>query len=190
MIRKLIGWLTAKLPPPRTYFDRDGVSPYLSRYYLLGAPKAPDGGPAFDDRGRPRPGTVDAEGIGIYLHRFHRGDDGEQLHNHPWRWSFSLILAGGYFEERRNGLDVESHEYRPGSINFLRSDTFHRVDLREADAWSLFIAGPREQGWGFWDRATGIFTPWREYISDRRKQRFEREFYRWLEIRSQKERPS
>ncbi len=167
MIRKLIGWLTSKLPPPRVIFDRDGKEPYLSRYYILGAPVAPDGAP-FDASGNPKVGIKWSDGLGIFLHRFHRGDDGDELHNHPWGWSVSIILAGGYFEERRHGLDVHSHEYRPGSINVLRADTFHRVDLRESDCWSLFVAGPKVQGWGFWDRTNGMFTPWRRYIVERR----------------------
>ena len=35
-------------------------------------------------------------GIGVYLHRFHRPDIDQHLHNHPWRWAASLILNGSY----------------------------------------------------------------------------------------------
>src|SRR4051812_13096994 len=32
----------------------------------------------------------------MYLHRFWAGD--LELHDHPWKWSFSLILWGSYTE--------------------------------------------------------------------------------------------
>lgn len=171
MIRRLVEWVASKLPPPRVIKDRDGVSPYLSRYYLFGRPHHPDGSYPFDEFGQPRQGVVWPDGVGVYLHHFHRGDDDGDLHNHPWEWGVSLILAGGYFEERRRGLMVDSHEYRPGSINVLRANTFHRVDLREHDAWSLFVVGAKTQSWGFWDRATGIFLPWRDHIALRREEK-------------------
>ena len=54
---------------------------------------------------------------------------------------------------------------RAGSLESLRRDDFHRVDLLERDSWSLFVAGPRVGSWGFADRRTGEFTPWREFIA-------------------------
>ena len=43
--------------------------------------------------------------ISMYLHLFIRPDEERAIHNHPWLWSASLILVGGYTEERlhRNG---------------------------------------------------------------------------------------
>ena len=46
-------------------------------------------------------------------------------------------------------------------------DTFHRVDLLEDDAWSLFLVGPKTKSWGFWDRVTGQYTEWREFLRRR-----------------------
>ncbi len=63
---------------------------------------------------------------------------------------------------------MESRTVRPFTINVIRADDYHRVDLLEADAWSLFVAGPKTTGWGFWERDTGIVTPWREFIARRR----------------------
>jgi hypothetical protein len=51
---RALRWLAAKLPPPRVIFDRAGRSPYLSRYYLVGAPKMADGSNPFDATGAPR----------------------------------------------------------------------------------------------------------------------------------------
>jgi hypothetical protein len=110
---------------------------------------------------------------GLYLHRFHRSDDEAELHNHPWRWAVSLVLQGGYSEERVVGESysegktlplVMRRQVRPGSLNFLRGDDFHRVDLTDGDAWTLFLVGPVVQSWGFLDRMTGIFTPWRQFL--------------------------
>ena len=151
MMRAILHWLVTKLPEPRVIYDREGGSPYLSRWYLR-----------QHTRG---------EGVAVFLHRFHRGDDDVELHNHPWEWSVALILSGGYREERRVGTSdhVIVRELRPGRLNVIRGTDFHRVDLYEGDAWSLFLAGPHTGiGWGFWNRLTREFTPWREFITRKR----------------------
>ncbi|HZC29939.1 MAG TPA: hypothetical protein VE261_00365, partial [Gaiellaceae bacterium] len=162
MIRALIEAIAKRLPNPRVIYDREGGTPYLSRYYIFGAPKMPDGSAPFDELGAPRVGIDDWARYGVYLHKFHRSDDADDLHNHPWAWSFSIILAGGYVEERlddamvADGLGgwhhrvffsppkrIEVRRLTAPSFNFIRESTFHRVDLIEADAWTLFIAGPK-----------------------------------------------
>lgn len=150
MMRQFLLWLTERLPPPRVIYDRNGRSPYLSRWYLIGNPTRED-----------RP-------FAIYLHKFHRGDDEPELHNHPWRWAVSLILSGGYVEERRVGSGVQAHVVLPGTINFIRANDFHRVDLRDQDAWTLFLVGPKIQDWGFWERVSGRYMPWRDFINELR----------------------
>ena len=103
-MKRFVNWLASKLDPPRVIYDREGGSPYLSRYYVFGAPKASDGKPVFDKTGNPRPGIEwnDRVGpVGIYLHKFHRSDDDQDTHSHPWLWSIAIILSGGYSEERR-----------------------------------------------------------------------------------------
>jgi len=108
-----------------------------------------------------------------FLQHFRRSDDTHQLHNHPWHWAASLILRRGYLEERRRevgkkwGLhgDRIHHYFREVYIrsvrytNFLWHDTFHRVELDRGEAWTLFLAGPKVQDWGFWNRSTGKYTP-------------------------------
>ena len=165
--RSLVEWLASKMAPPRVIFDRSGVSPYLSRYYLIGRPWMRDGSEPIDELGSPRRDAVFRTGVHVYLHHFHRSDEDRALHNHPWQWSRSLILAGGYIEERRGPDDlVRRRVVRPGAWNTIDGDDFHRVDLIENDCWSLFIAGPKHgRSWGFWDRVTGKFLPWREFIA-------------------------
>ena len=173
--RFVLRWVTRNMDPPRIIYDREGGSPYLSRWYAFGAPVASDGKPVFDHFGNPREGVTwdDRKGpIGVYVHRFHRGDDDDATHSHPWLWSVSLILAGGYIEERRmRGTNiVVTRTVKPWMLNFIRGDDFHRVDLIEKDAWSLFFAGPRVSSWSFWDRKTGETMPWREFIARKRGQ--------------------
>jgi hypothetical protein len=153
-LRTLLHWLAAKLPPPRVIYDRAGESPYLSRWYLLR--------------------HASKKGFALFLHRFHRGDDDVELHNHPWKWSASLILSGGYREERRvrvfrHHWTIVTRELRPGQINIILGDDIHRVELLDGEAWSIFLAGPHTgAGWGFWNRVTKEFTPWREFITRKR----------------------
>jgi hypothetical protein len=174
MFSRTLHRLAALLGSPRIIYDRAGVSPYLSRWYLLGAPKASDGKPVFNSTGNPRDGITwnDRKGpVAIYLHKFHRGDDDEETHNHPWLWSVAIILSGGYYEYRL-GNDNQLHRrtFLPGMINLIRGNDFHRVDLVGNESWSLFIAGPRVSSWGFWDRKERRCVPWREFIARKRGQ--------------------
>jgi hypothetical protein len=156
--------------PRRTIYDGDGINPYLSRWYLLGRFSMPDGSSPFDRFGNPKPGASSGDSpIGLYIHRFHRSDIDRELHGHPWTWALSFVVAGGYREERRVGRSVWSRIVPPLSLNFLTQEDYHRVDLLEADAWTIFLVGPKASSWGFWDRETGELTPWREFFN--RKQR-------------------
>jgi hypothetical protein len=147
MIARLLELLSRLLP--RTTISVGG-RPYLTRFYLFGKDRA--WGNAF-------------------LHRFHSSDQGDELHNHPWKWGASLILAGGYDEEYRvpdlenvpgdEVFDVRRRRVLPGTLHRFGDDHFHRVDLLEGEAWTLFFAGPRTKDWGFWDRHTGEFKDWR-----------------------------
>jgi hypothetical protein len=179
-------WLSARLPNPRVIRSRDGLA-YLTRWYLWGAPKVPaDFVSPFDEYGNPIPEAVWADGIGVYLHRVHRSDDELALHNHPWMWARAIILHGGYLEERRTRWDiVRGYRRRPGDVVELDAGTFHRVQLAkcgcrvcvsvpeaeraDVESWSLFVCGPKHgRSWGFWDRDTGVFLPWREFIAKAR----------------------
>jgi hypothetical protein len=129
----------------------------------------PDGSDPIDALGNPKPGAIFPPGLGLYLHHFHRSDRAFALHNHPWRWAYAFILAGGYREERREADDtVRTLTRRPGSLVRIRDLDFHRVDLIAKDSWSLFLAGPKVANWGFWDRDSKEFTPWRLFLAKTR----------------------
>jgi hypothetical protein len=174
MLARTLHRLAALLDSPRIIYDRMGVSPYLSRWYVIGKPVASDGLPVFAPDGNPREGITwnDRNGpVAVYLHKFHRGDDDLEPHNHPWKWSIAIILSGGYYEDRL-GKDGNLHRRTmlPGMVNVIRANDFHRVDLIGEESWSLFIAGPRVGSWGFWDSKLKEVIPWREFIARKRGQ--------------------
>lgn len=107
--------------------------------------------------------------VSVFLHHFFRGDDDRELHNHPWEVSIGLILAGGYVEERLRTRGIRVRRFRPGSINVIRANDFHRVTLLDParGCWTLFLTFRRVQDWGFLDRLTGKFIPWREHVERR-----------------------
>lgn len=96
------------------------------------------------------------------LHWLRSSDQDRDLHDHPWTWAFSLILAGSYEEQR---LPDAWHLMRriPARdwpcawfdevhwFNVLRSGEFHKITELHGDVFTLFLAGPRtpEDAWGF-----------------------------------------
>lgn len=90
-----------------------------------------------------------------YLHHYLRSDPDTAPHNHPWPWAIVIPLAGGYFERRpvtidATGMIMTDRWRRPFLPYLLTAATFHRVIVRPGTTnWSLFIHGPRTQGWGF-----------------------------------------
>jgi hypothetical protein len=119
LMRRLCYWLQGKLPT--RHIPHEGV-PYLERSYV---------GTAF--------------GLRFYLHRFVACDE-DGVHDHPFRWSLSTILAGWYHEDRWSGR-VDKHMF-----NLIGPNDFHRVVLPEndgRDVWTLFIHTGRVKPWGF-----------------------------------------
>ena len=101
----------------------------------------------------------------VYLHCFHASDEDLELHNHDWNRSFSLILAGSYLEERLINGKIVNRIFKPGSINYIKADDFHRIELKTKRVWTLFISGSKTdaKGWGFLTRDTLKFTPWQHH---------------------------
>lgn len=171
MTRLVLRALTKLLGPPRVIHSRDGSKPYLSRWYLPGLkPRMPDGSEPFDEHGNARKGIVWGDrGWDVFVHRFHMSDDDGAPHNHPWEWAVSIVLAGGYDEQRSYfGGYSQVRRVKPFSVNRISHADFHRVDLLEHDAWSIFIVGPKTRSWGFLEfprGGLGVVTPWREFLA-------------------------
>ncbi|KWU23350.1 hypothetical protein [Burkholderia cenocepacia] len=118
LMRRLLFWLQGQLPT--RHISHLG-KPYLERSYL---------------------GTIC--GVRFYLHRFVACDE-EGVHDHPFLYSMSLILAGWYFEDRW-ARRVTRHWF-----NFIGPNTFHRVVLPEHathDVWTVFAHTRRRKPWG------------------------------------------
>lgn len=134
--------------------------------------------------------------FGVFLHRMDAADPGIDLHDHPW-WFGSLILWGGYTEERADlreapvfALVEETYRDatpRPArgfkqdrrwlSWRTMRLDECHRIiDLDRPHVWTLVVHGPWRRGWGFY-LPTG-FMPWRMYDETVRAERRDM----WAEI--------
>jgi len=139
MIRWLLNFL-----PHRTIMR--GEERYLTRWYLLGAPRT-------DKQGKAKRHWLP---FNLFLHCFHASDE-PPAHNHPWDWARSLILKGAYDEVRLVPVEQDSppwtgqvyRRYRPGSINRIDHDTFHYVTLLTPEVWTLFCVGRNVSGWGF-----------------------------------------
>jgi hypothetical protein len=130
MIRRFLLWLTARLPVK--VIGRD--APYVEWYHvatLFGLAR-------------------------IQIHRFLRSDP-DGLHDHPWGWARSFVLAGWYLEERRDRTRVRAAFSTYG----MTGDTFHRVILPAGarEVWTLFVHGPYVKHWGFITPATMKAVP-------------------------------
>jgi hypothetical protein len=145
----------------RVIWSRDGRSPYLLRVTVV-----------------PRFWRFPA----VFLHMFFRGDDDVEHHNHPWLWSASLVIAGGYVEERLRdswlGSLLVRRVLEAGQVNVIVRDDFHRILVSRGQRrpWTLFVAGPRvreaeEKAWGFKHPATGGYEHWRKHVDDVRSER-------------------
>lgn len=150
MLLRLLNWFAGRLRSS-TIPNLRG-EPYLLRNRLFG--RLP---------GEPERGKWSA-----YLHRFERPDGERELHNHPWTWGFSVILWGGYLEEKRNRKTGKTRRRRvlPGMINILGPRDFHRIaELKGSQTWTLFVTGRKAWAWGFLD--FGRFVHHRRYIASR-----------------------
>lgn len=145
---------------PARVIETDG-DPYLVRWYVCGRT------PEHFHRVAPRLAWLP---VTVFVHCFLRSDQGRDLHNHPWTTSVSLILKGGYVEERLiRPRVIRCRRFSPGSVNVIRRNDFHRVDLLADRCWTIFIAGRKVSSWGFLDRERGEWVHWREYLSPERR---------------------
>lgn len=171
-MRSFLQWITRNMRPRTIRRDLKIDPPYLLRFYLRGLPKMPDGSFPFDDCGVVREGAIgDDSSYGIYLHKFGQ-DDEEDVHCHPHTWGASIILSGGYIEERFDPITDKytTRVLRAPAVNFLRHGDFHRVTLIGGEpCWTLFLTGKRVSSWGFIDRKTGLYYHWATYFEKMRK---------------------
>lgn len=87
-----------------------------------------------------------------YLHRFWAGD--LELHDHPWRWSFSIILWGSYTEryfDLIDGVPTPERRRRVRWFNWIPATRFHQIEELHGTVWTFFVSGPSHgRSWHFW----------------------------------------
>ena len=135
-MKKILFNFSANLPI--RFINRTPNERYLERYYL---------GKLF--------------GFTAYLHRFVSPDGDEEVHDHPWNFALSLILCGGYREERMQRLCIDQgwvsvfKQMKPWRLNLIKGIDFHRIRETKAETWTLFIHRPTVKPWGFLRRVKG-----------------------------------
>lgn len=122
----------------------------------------------------------------IFLHHFLLPDGDAHLHNHPWVWSFSIVLWGSYEEEYFNTCDCPQWDPRMEScgspenhhvlkrrtirfFNFIPEGRYHKVTKLNGKVWTLFFSGPRaKQDWGWFVPGRG-HVQWEQYLEERKQ---------------------
>ena len=86
----------------------------------------------------------------IYLHKIILDDLGRPLHDHPWSF-VSIILKGAYAEEYKAHAEARSilRAWGRWSVHRMTAKAFHGITAVDTPTWTLVLAGPRRQVWGF-----------------------------------------
>jgi hypothetical protein len=105
--------------------------------------------------------------MNIYLHQFHRSDDGRALHDHPW-WSVSVMLRGWMMEVTQHPTDIRKRLWTrisAGGVRFRSGNMAHRLavhDSQRGRVLTLFITGPKFRDWGFY--CPQGWRPWQKFV--------------------------
>lgn len=162
LIWRLLAWLLSREPIADRLIRRAMRTPYTDI-------RSPDGQDVYMRRWwlfNPYPSHSDARlrryawcPISVRVHQILRPDSDQHLHDHPWN-ARTVVLMGGYVEERENGRFTR----RTGDTATLRHDEFHRIDVvsDRVGAVTLFITGKYRGTWGF--KVDGVKVPWRAYL--------------------------
>lgn len=149
MINSIVAWLLRHtvarvlvanadaLTNPRRTLPYNHLDGYLNRWWLFRTPI-----------------------LSIRLHQFIRGDEGRNLHDHPW-WNASIILKGGYVEISDDMFGPNGFQ-GPGSVVVRDATDLHRIVRPEPDTWTIFIHGWWQRDWGF--HTDGGWVYWRDYL--------------------------
>ena len=87
-------------------------------------------------------------GYTLRAHRILRPDASRDLHDHPF-WLTSLVLRGGYVEERPDAHGRALVEHRFGAVNRIPAERPHTIRVVHPNTWTLVLAGPLVRDWGY-----------------------------------------
>lgn len=169
-MRNLISRLGARLIARVTRRPPDFViggheSPYLLRWYLTPWRRLRDIAPDHRTR-RQRFALLFTRYLpNVYLHQFLRSDDDRALHDHPWLFNLSVLLAGEYTEHTIDRGGIHRRRIRSaGAVKFRWGGAPHRIELHAGSAWTLFCTGPVVRNWGFHCPESG-WVPWQQFTA-------------------------
>lgn len=123
----------------------NGRTLYLARFWLTPPTTSETGGLE--------------SGLSELLHRIVEPDDARAFHDHPWSFT-SIVLAGGYVEERQTEDGLRREVRDVGSVAFRETLDLHRVAEVEPGTWTRVTTGKRRRTWGFW-------LPFMDYLAER-----------------------
>ena len=159
---RIADWLVVRaMKTPYSHIYKDGEI-YMGRFWLFN-PYAPD---ASGKEVSKYPWIP----FNIRIHRIHREDRDEHLHDHPWN-ARTIILRGGYTEVREeyNGFLIHSQlkQYEisryTGCTAKLTFGEYHKIkSVFPEGATTLFISGRYQGTWGF--MVNGFKVKWRTYL--------------------------
>lgn len=123
----------------------------------------------------PNPIDDAAQNIAARIHIIERPDYDDAMHDHPWE-NISVILSGHYIERvpllQQQQIKLDNTEYRDiirstGDVIYRKATDRHKIVKVDptVQTISLFIIGPWQQDWGFYDAERGKVY-WREYLND------------------------
>ena len=101
--------------------------------------------------------------VKVFLHAIYKPDDDRDPHDHPFPF-LGVILSGSYSEALydTSGNFKEYACRTPGSWAYRNLKDIHKIETLYSDkVWTLIIAGPSKQVWGFHTKNGKI--PWKEY---------------------------
>lgn len=129
------------------------------------------------------------------LHCIWRSDDPKAWHNHPWEESDSYILEAGYLDHRPEGKPSpeavavtnlqafgsvqNTYKRKRGDHVKIYRTTFHRLELTDGHAWTLFVTGsrvpgPKDTSWGFIEVGSGEYMAWEAYLKQQKREQTQR----------------
>lgn len=154
----------------QTIHDRDGLRPYLERWYV-----------AFPDS---KQRDIQEIPFNTFVHQFMLSDE-PVFHSHPWDWYHSTMLEGGFWEHTPWGItwhEAGASRYVDClKMRHLDDDpsrplvpaNLHWVEIpAPGKSWTLFTRGPkiRTGFWGFMpDMETGEVIYHETYLEMMRK---------------------